>query len=527
MSTLGASYDALPYDSVAFPQSHPDHLHVIARLFGMTPASPSRCRVLEIGCASGGNLIPLAAQAPESTFVGIDLSARQIADGKAMLADLGIANVDLRQTDLTDVDESFGQFDYVIAHGVYSWIPSPVQEKLLGICKHNLAPQGVAFVSYNTYPGWHMRAMVRDMMIYHTRQFPSTDTRLQQARALLDFLAASAPTENSPYGLMLKAEVEILRNSTDSYLAHEHLEEINTPVYFHEFIERAGERGLQYLGEAEFHTMVASNMPKQVADTLRSVAPTIAQMEQYLDFVRNRMFRQTLLVHQNIPLNRNVLWRDVLPFHASARLRPESSPVDLDGTTFARFLGSTNNSGINTAEPIVKAAMLVLAERWPQTIPVEELGRAARERLAGGLAAASSETLANDRQRVCTDTLGCFAGGILELRAEPAPLSTVVGERPRADRIARYLASRGKPVANRRHEPLALDELSRRVVPLLDGERDHRTIVDMVAKIALEGGLRIEKDKQQITDPALVRDALDRILPECYERIARHGLLEA
>src|SRR5262249_45571696 len=112
MSTPGASsYDALPYDSIPFPQSHPDRLHVIGRLFGMQPASPSRCRVLEIGCASGGNLIPVAAQAPASTFVGIDLSARQIADGKAMVADLGIGNVDLRQMDLADVDESLGKFD--------------------------------------------------------------------------------------------------------------------------------------------------------------------------------------------------------------------------------------------------------------------------------------------------------------------------------------------------------------------------------------------------------------------------------
>ncbi|HTP99296.1 MAG TPA: class I SAM-dependent methyltransferase [Casimicrobiaceae bacterium] len=528
MSTPGAtSYDTLPYDSIAFPQSHPDHLHVIARLFGMRPASPSRCRVLEIGCASGGNLIPIATQAPESTFVGIDLSARQIADGKAMLADLDIRNVDLRHMDLADVDESFGEFDYVIAHGVYSWIPSPVQEKLLGVCKHNLAPQGVAFVSYNTYPGWHMRSMVRDMMIYHTRQFPDMALRVQQARALLDFLSANVPTENSPYGMMLKVEVEILRNSTDSYLAHEHLEDINAPVYFHEFIERAGLRGLQYLGEADFHTMLASNFPAQVAETLRSVAPTIAQMEQYMDFVRNRVFRQTLLVHQSVALNRNVVWRDVLPFHASARLQPETRPVDLDGATFAKFKRPGDSGGINTAQPIVKAAMLILGELWPRTMPVEELCRAARGRLAGGLAAASSETLADDRERVCRDLLGCFAAGILELRAEPAALSTVVGDRPRADRIARYLASRGRPFANRRHETLVLDELSRRVVLLLDGEHDHRAIVDAVAKIAVEGGLRIEKDKQQITDPALIRAALDGILPECYERIARYGLLEA
>ncbi len=262
------AYDALPYMSMAFPQTHPDRLAVIARLFGMTTAPLARCRVLELGCASGGNLIPMALDLPEASFLGIDLSGRQIADGKATIAKAGLSNVELRQMDIMDVDKSLGTFDYIIAHGVFSWVPTHVQEQMFRVCAQNLAPNGVAYVSYNTYPGWHMRGMIRDMMRYHVKSFPDATVRVQQARALLDFLAQSVPTENNAYGIVLKAELEMLRKQNDSYLAHEHLEDVNSPVYFHEFAERALARGLQFLGEAEFSTMLASNLPQQVSETL-------------------------------------------------------------------------------------------------------------------------------------------------------------------------------------------------------------------------------------------------------------------
>ena len=106
----------------------------------------------------------------------------------------------------------------------------------------DLAPHGVAFVSYNTYPGWRMRSMLRDAMIYHANQFADPAQRVQQARALLDFLAQNVPVENNPYGILLKNELSDLSKRGDWYIAHEHLEGVNEPVYFHEFAERASGR---------------------------------------------------------------------------------------------------------------------------------------------------------------------------------------------------------------------------------------------------------------------------------------------
>jgi len=227
---------------------------------------PGKRPVLEIGCADGGNLVPLAVVYPESTLVGIDLSQVQIAEGQETVRALGLTNIELGRQSVLDVTAQLGAFDYVICHGVYSWVPADVQQKILEVCKKNLAPQGVAYVSYNTYPGWHMRGMIRDMLQYHVQPFTLPAMKVRQARNLLDFLgkAAGSPKKGSdpgsqggqtpfsanPYSLLLENELESFRRSSDSYLFHEHLEEVNEPIYFHQFIDKAAGHGLRYLGEA-------------------------------------------------------------------------------------------------------------------------------------------------------------------------------------------------------------------------------------------------------------------------------------
>src|SRR5262245_46429032 len=85
MSPALTSYDEIPYESHPYPQSHPERLATVATLFGMTPPPIEACRVLELGCAAGGNLIPMAQTLPGSTFLGIELSARQADEGRATI----------------------------------------------------------------------------------------------------------------------------------------------------------------------------------------------------------------------------------------------------------------------------------------------------------------------------------------------------------------------------------------------------------------------------------------------------------
>jgi tRNA G46 methylase TrmB len=89
-------YDQVPYPAGAYAQSHPERLATLARLFGMSPPAVGRCRVLELGCADGSNLIPMACALPESRFLGVDLSARQIRSGQRTAASVGLSNLELR-----------------------------------------------------------------------------------------------------------------------------------------------------------------------------------------------------------------------------------------------------------------------------------------------------------------------------------------------------------------------------------------------------------------------------------------------
>ena len=325
---------------------------------------------------------------------------------------------------------------------MYSWVPTAVQDKLLSICRHNLAPQGVAYVSYNTYPGWHMRGMIRDMMGYHARQFADITTKLGQARALLDFLAKHVPTESGAVRSSAQAgSRDAAQGSRTPTSCHEHLEEHNEPVYFHEFADRCGRHGVAIPGRGRVphHGRVELSAGSH-GDAEDAIAPNIVQMEQYMDFLRNRMFRQSLLVHHEIALNRNLDGRSVEGFLAGTPMRCTSAKVDYLSGTPERF-EMRSGAGIVTPEPVVKAALTILAEIWPQTMPVPELRKQARARLAALGAPGTEADLVRDAELIGSDILRCFAAGIAELRSEPVPMALQLSGRPRAHPLVRYQAS--------------------------------------------------------------------------------------
>jgi SAM-dependent methyltransferase len=296
MAQKQTRYDAIPYPTSPFRQTRPERLGAIARLFGLEAPPAEKCRVLELGCSMGGNLIVMAQDHPGSRFLGIDASSRQIGEGWKTIDTLGLKNIQLKQLDILDIGDDIGEFDYIISHGVFSWVPAPVQGKMLEICQRHLAPNGVAYISYNTYPGWHIRGIVRDMMFFRGVQFADPQTSLAQAKSLVEFVAQSSKGADTPYQRLLQSELKHIGQMEDYYLQHEHLEENNQPLYFHEFARRLAVNGLQYLGDADFSTMVSSNFSAEVAKTLQELgAHDIVQMEQYMDFVRCRYFRKTLV----------------------------------------------------------------------------------------------------------------------------------------------------------------------------------------------------------------------------------------
>jgi SAM-dependent methyltransferase len=334
------SYDEVPYGSGAFVQTHPDTLATVATLLGARPPRVEGCRVLELGCASGGNLLPMTQSLPGATFVGVDLSGRQVEEGRQVVRALGLTNVTLEHRSILDVGRDLGLFDYVICHGVYSWVPRRVQDRILAVCAENLAPDGVTYVSYNVYPGWHARGLVRTMACYYTRHLARPLERVRQARGVLEALARALPPSGHLYGPLLREERELARKGSDAYFFHEYLEEFNEPLYFFQFAGRARAWGLRYLGEVDLGRLPPAQFPPEVEALLRDLPPDPLHREQAVDFLRHRAFRQSLLCHGHVTADGAPRPERVAGLLAASPARPAAAHPDLHSEGPAVFEGA-------------------------------------------------------------------------------------------------------------------------------------------------------------------------------------------
>ncbi|MBM4063965.1 MAG: class I SAM-dependent methyltransferase, partial [Planctomycetes bacterium] len=204
------SYDAVPYESRPLRPTHPDNLAVQAALVALAAPEVETCRVLEIGCATGGNLLPMAVGLPRGRFVGVDVSPAQIEAARRAQRELGVQNVDWIAGDVTAVAFAPASFDYVVCHGVWSWVPEPVQQAILAVIARVLSPDGIAYLSYNTYPGWHLRSMVRDMLLYRTRGIDEPGPRVRAAREFVNLLHERARDRDSAFVKFLGEEARLL-----------------------------------------------------------------------------------------------------------------------------------------------------------------------------------------------------------------------------------------------------------------------------------------------------------------------------
>ncbi|HTP34824.1 MAG TPA: class I SAM-dependent methyltransferase [Candidatus Acidoferrales bacterium] len=441
------------YDEVAYPTNpkrttHPDHLAAMGRIFGMSPAPPDRCRVMEVGCGTGGNLIPMALTLPGASLLGIDLAPTAIQRGAATISRLGLRNVELRVADLCTVGPDLGRFDYLIFHGLYSWVPPSVRDRILGLAGELLAPQGIAFVSYNCYPGRHIRNLFREIVRYHASHFAEPEEKVAQSRAVIRFLADVA--EGGVYRALLREEADSLAKRPAGAVYHDDLAEINDPVLFTDFVRHAASHGLQYLSDSEYATTQDSN------NALSKMDAGFLEHEQYLDFVRCRSFRQTLLCPAAIPLERPVRGERLSGLWFSSMARAAASERE---TVYESNYGTS----LRTDHPLTRRILDALIQAYPSRMDLNEVLR-----LSGGA----------DESIVLEILLGSFTGGAVDIHSIPAPCAGSAGERPLASPLARLQAVESPMLATLTHvNALAEDDLGRRLVQLLDGTRDRAALL--------------------------------------------------
>lgn len=447
MSDIKDSYDKVPYLSSAHAESHPQRIAAIATLFGLNPVVPKNARILEIGSACGNNLLPIAMTLPEATCVGIELSQVQVDKAIELQTEAEIKNTTFHCLDMMDIDKDFGTFDYIIAHGIYSWVPAEVRDKIFEICQNNLSKNGVAYISYNTYPGWHERMAVREMMVYHARGFSDPNQAISQARSLLQFVSKAVPTTNTSYKSFLENGYKAVKKMPEWYFFHDYLEHENAPCLFSEFVEKASGFGLQYLGDANLRNMVPYEFAPEVKEKLIQISKTTIALEQYLDFLRNNPFRTTLLCRSEKTLTRSLAFDIMRKLHF--RISTFIKAVD-DSQVGADAQRSICECLLEASHHCISYKKLFELVKKKNSFSEEEFETALRQCVFAQLVIPTF----GETEAVSPKTKGLFVSPLLRAQAK-----------------------RGVNVTNYFHESVELDNLSIKILSLMDGTRTESEIV--------------------------------------------------
>ena len=517
----GTPYDAVPYESHPFATTHICHLHMLGRLHGMAPADYRRCRVLELGGASGGNLIPMAMDFPDSEFLGIDLSARQVEAGKIHISNLKLKNIELRTASIMDVGADYGQFDYIICHGVFSWVPPAVQDKILSICRERLKPRGVAVVSYNVMPGWHLLRTLREMMLYHSERFADPLEQAREARKLLDFLGEfGGGDKKGPFRQLLQSEIDQIRKQKDWYILHEYMEEGNSQFYFHEISEKLKAQGLRYLDDSDLRHLPGGRLSLDVTEKL-STGEDPVRHEQYMDFARMRRFRSTVVCHENAKVELNVPSERILDYSWSTPLQPREAlelRPDALGSPLTFAIPARDIS--LTTVGLATAAYYTLCRQAKYPVNPASVVKQAMDRFGiadgPGLRAALLE-----------HAEGLLAAGGLGLHERRDLWLSAPPQFPEASRLARHQATYSTWVTSLRHTPEDVDPLMRIVLQYLDGQHGREAIAGKVLELAAKGVIEIETKGGPGASPGDTARRIALAVDDALKELAQKALLMA
>ena len=522
---ISDAYDETPYISLPIPYTAPGNLRAVAKLYGISAPELRHARVLELGCAAGGNLLPFALAYPEAHVVGIDLAPQQIEAGKRAAEAVGAGNLHLHAMSLTEITPDFGTFDYIICHGVFSWVPPEVRDAILRICRTNLAPEGLAFVSYNIYPGWKASDVIRDAMMLNSFGAQTAHERLARAKDMLE-LIENGLWENNPLQSALQHTARKLRGQSDHYLLHEYLEAINTPCYFLEFAAAAQQAGLTYLTDAEPQLSFPSTYSSKVAQGLSGLAVNAGRemREQYLDFAIGRSFRKSLLIQTERAgaiLDQPVgsafesmfLAADLLPLPAPVGAPPGQ-----------RQYRTASGTTLTSSDPLAHTLMDLLSESWPASVPF----KAIRDAASTNTPTATVEEITT---ALLAHIIALVQSSSLHYRLELSSYQTPQSKPELIAGALKLLSEATRPgcqvsMHNLWHQGLTApdDALSRHIMNMMDGTRTTPEL-RKAARDALTAGGYLHPNGQSYKGARNLEPVAQEFLNALLTKLRRNGLL--
>lgn len=451
-------YDAIPYGDETFPNTHPEYLAAVATLFGLTPTNPRTSRVLELGCAKGENLIGMAYSLPECTFVGIDLSNNQVSEGNSKIRNYGLDNIELLHKNILDLDQSLGKFDYIIAHGVLSWVPKEIALKMFEICNLLLTDNGIAYFSYNTYPGWKSRDIFRDMMFFEAENFDSPQELASRSKFSVAVMNNLLKDNKSELSNHLKHDLAYYLDRPEWYYLHDFVAENNNPYYISEIIDFAKINNLQYVCDTELSTCTTSALSPNTQKQLNVFKDNRRKFEQYLDIATLRSFRRSIFsrIEKKVSYDFRASILENLFISANLDYKAPS------GEQTNHYFSHTNGGAISFISLEAANALKKVISAWPNAIKISELIQDSSKR-------PTLESL-----------LGGIFANLISLRVNPTNVINIVSEKPLASLLARKQAESSNVVTGLNHQQITLGEIERKILVKLDGTNSKSEIAKSI-----------------------------------------------
>jgi methyltransferase-like protein len=488
----------------------------------MQPAPVDRCRVLEIGCGPGVNILPMAERHPDSTFVGVDRRPNALAAARHFAAQAALPNVAFHDWKPGQTCNELGAFDYVICHDVYSRLALAEQDALLELCRARLGPQGVLYLSYRAQPGWIVPGVVRDLAQRLSAGADSASQSMQQSRRALEFLSQSQSADTSPWGRMLKREAALAMSLPEATFAHEYSSGESHPRLFVELASRAAAHRLQYLGDADIPSTFAAAFEPAVQQKLAQAARDTVSLEQYMDLLRNRSVHHSLFCHQAV--RRAFQWTPerLGGLFLAGNVCAANPPIDYAADEPARFVAADGRT-FGVALPAAKAALEAIGAAWPRAVAFDALLHDVTAKLSGGAVQVVGLDDA-ERDELARNLIECIVNDLVEVHSDTDRFTTEISARPQVGTWTRAEAAASERVTNRRHQPVLLDEMSRNLLQFLDGTRDRAALLAVLVAAAERGQLSILRGDL----PARSSEAaaiLEQVLDQALRRLANGALL--
>jgi SAM-dependent methyltransferase len=445
-----ARYDAVAYQSGAVPDSHIARIGTIGRLHVVPTAPPDHCRVLELGCADGMNVLPVAERFPRSEFLGVDFGSAHIAAAEEARRACNLGNVRFLCADLREFEPEPAAYDYVIAHGVYSWVRDEIKDRLLAVCARALAPAGVAYVSYNTFPVWGLLGGLREFLFTETARETQPQEQIAHARRAIAALNDSMTGQPGAYAELLRQSLSDMLRKRPDHLFHDDLAAVNDPCTFTAFTNHAASHGMQYLAEAHYATMIFEHVPAPMRAALAGLNLDFTRAQQFMDVMFQRWLRNSLLCRSDAPLKRVANPEVVRECALGLRIRPVEGQVNLRSGAPMRMTG-LNDLSLEFVEPGEKAMLAALAQNAPARVPFP-IALQAANRFLGQVGLPFMEPSAE----LCGMLFRLFTLDALDLALTGDGDWLRTGQPPAPSALMQYQARSGLLVVNRWHEPVTI-----------------------------------------------------------------------